>query len=374
MPRVVTAFGTRPEAIKMAPVVYALRRIPGLDVRILLTGQHREQLDSALATFDLRGDVDLSVMLASQPLPELAARLIPAAAAAISELGPAYLLVHGDTMSAFCVALAGFLARVPVGHVEAGLRSGVLDDPWPEEASRRLTDVLTDLDLAPTPLAAQNLLRENKDPATVIVTGNTVVDAVNIAADLRRDEWDEPGLIAVTLHRRESWPILSIMAASLARVASAHPDRHFVYPVHMNPIVRAAVTPALSGLSNVELMEPLEYASMAALLRRADLVVTDSGGIVEEAVSLGTYVAILRNVTERPEGIDAGLAELVGTDETSIETRLNDLLDAPPRRSDPGMLNPYGDGQAAERVASAVSWRLGGGPRPIDWRSAGNPR
>jgi UDP-N-acetylglucosamine 2-epimerase (non-hydrolysing) len=370
MKRVVVALGTRPEVTKMAPVIFALRRQPGLEVLVLLTGQHREQVDSALAVFGIVPDVDLDVMIARQTLPDLAGKVVPVAAQALRDLAPDFVLVHGDTLSTFCVALASFFERLAVGHVEAGLRSGVIDEPFPEEASRRLTDVLTDLDLAPTPLAAQHLLAEGKPPDRVIVTGQTAVDAIRLAADMRPlpERWRGRRLVTVTMHRRENWVILGQLAAAVARVAREHPDRRFVYPMHLNPVVREAVVPVLGGLANVELIDPLDFASMAALMAASELIVTDSGGMIEEGVSLRVHVAILRNVTERPEGIEAGLATLVGTDPPRVYEQVSALLQSSSRAPNPGLADsPYGDGHAAERVAAATAWRLGLGPRPQDW-------
>jgi UDP-N-acetylglucosamine 2-epimerase (non-hydrolysing) len=370
--RVVVAFGTRPEAIKLAPVIFALRRRAELEVVVLLTGQHREQLDTALAAFGIEADVDLGLMSDRQRMPDLAARVIRASAEALRSLQPDYVLVHGDTMSAFCVTLAAFLERIPVAHVEAGLRSGVIDEPFPEEASRRLTDLLSDLDLAPTPLAARNLVAEHKDPDRILVTGQTAVDAIRMAAKLSslRAEWQGRRLVTVTMHRRENWPILAELARAIGTVAERHPERTFIYPMHLNPVVREAVVPELRDLANVELIEPLAYAEMASLMAASELIVTDSGGMVEEGVSLGVFVAILRNVTERPEGIAAGLAELVGTDPLAVERAVEAHLreDRPAATSLAADANPYGDGRAAVRVAQAVAWRLGLAHRPAEWQ------
>lgn len=369
--RVVVAFGTRPEATKMAPVVLAFRRQPNIEVKILLTGQHREQLDSALAVFGIHADADMDVMTARQSLPSLAGRIIAAAPESLRALEPDYLLVHGDTMSTFCMAFAAFLERIPVGHVEAGLRTGIIDEPFPEEASRRLTDVLTDLDLAPTPLAKRHLLDEGKPGDRIFVTGQTAVDAIRMAAGWRLlpDRWRGRRLVTVTMHRRENWPILGDLAEALANVAREFPDRKFVYPVHLNPVVRDAVTPALRNVPNFELLDPLDFADMAALMAASDLIVTDSGGMIEEGVSLGVHVAILRNVTERPEGIQAGLATLIGTDPATVERSVAALLRGVQAGSGRASLvnSPYGDGQASERVCEAVAWRLGLRERPSEW-------
>ena len=370
--RVCVAFGTRPEANKMAPVVRALREALGVHPVTLVTGQHREQLDASLRIFGIVPDADLAVMTERQTLPELTARIVPAAARTLRELAADYVLVHGDTLTTFAVALAAFFEGVPVAHVEGGLRSHDLAQPFPEEANRRLTDVLTDLDLPPTALARRNLLAEGKREETMVVTGNTAVDAVVQASrQARLPRALPPGpVVAITMHRRENLPVMAGLAEALARVARAHPDRTFVYPVHLNPAVREAVTPALRGLVNVLLEDPWDYLGMLALLRRSELVVTDSGGIQEEGAALGVPVAVLRNVTERPEGVEAGVLTLLGNDPPSVEAGLEALFAAPAtleamRRAP----NPYGDGRAGVRVAQAVAWRLGLGPRPRDWQA-----
>ncbi|WP_457633036.1 non-hydrolyzing UDP-N-acetylglucosamine 2-epimerase [Oceanithermus desulfurans] len=370
MKTVTLAFGTRPEAIKMAPVHHALAARDDLRVRVLLTGQHREQLEQALAVFGVTADRDLEAMTERQALPDLFARIVPAAARALADLESDYVLVHGDTLTTFAVAWAAFLEGVPVGHVEAGLRSGRLDEPFPEEANRRLTDVLADLALAPTPGAAANLRAEGFDPARVVVTGQTGIDAVRFAAARGRlPAGLPPGpYVTVTLHRRENWPLLADLAAALARTAGRHPEFTFVYPVHKNPVVREAVRPALADVPNFVLLEPLEFSEMAALLAASELIVTDSGGLQEEGAALGVPVAVARNVTERPEGVEAGILRLAGNEPEGFERTLRELLaDAARRARMAAAPNPYGDGRAAARVAAAVAWRLGLGPRPDDW-------
>lgn len=369
-PRVVVAFGTRPEANKMAPVVDALRRAGQVEVLTLVTGQHREQLDDSLATFGLSADADLNVMTARQSLPDLVGKITPAAATALRELRADYVLVHGDTTTTFAVALAAFLEGAGVAHVEAGLRSFDMRQPFPEEANRRLTDVLTDLDLPPTATARENLLAEGKRAENMVVTGNTAVDAVLAnrgRARLPRG-LPETGLVAVTMHRRENLDVMSDLASSLAAVARAYPQYTFVYPVHLNPRVQEAVRPVLSDVANFRLSDPIDYLSMLALLDRAELVITDSGGIQEEGAALGKPVAVLRNVTERPEGL-GGVLRLVGNDPARVQAALLELL------GDEGELarmraapNPYGDGKASERIAAAVAWRFGLADRPEDWR------
>lgn len=373
-PRVVVAFGTRPEANKMAPVVAALKRDPRLEVLTLVSGQHRQQLDDSLATFGLRADADLDVMTDRQSLPQLIGRITPAAAEVLSGLRADYVLVHGDTTTTFAVALAAFLSGVRVAHVEAGLRSFDLTQPFPEEANRRLTDVLTDLDLPPTELARRNLLAEGKDPEAMVVTGNTAVDAIfaeRARASLPAAVPAGRRLVLVTMHRRENLPVMADLARALAAVARERNDLTFVYPVHLNPAVREAVEPVLSRVPNFLLRDPYDYSSMVALLDAAELVVTDSGGIQEEGAALGRPVAVLRNVTERPEGVEAGVLKLLGNDPAHVERSLLSLLadeeELARMRAAP---NPYGDGRAAERIAQAVAWRFGLAARPADWRPA----
>ncbi|HEX7002981.1 MAG TPA: UDP-N-acetylglucosamine 2-epimerase (non-hydrolyzing) [Trueperaceae bacterium] len=369
--RVCVAFGTRPEANKMAPVVFGLREQPGLEPVVLVTGQHREQLDGSLRLFGLQPAADLAVMTSRQTLPELIARIVPLAAQKLRELRCDYVLVHGDTLTTFAVALAAFYEGIPVAHVEAGLRSFDLAQPFPEEANRRLTDVLTDLDLPPTPLARRNLLAEGKSDERMVVTGNTAVDAVEFARSRARLPGHVPcdRLVAVTMHRRENLPVMRDLAGALANVARANPELTFVYPVHLNPAVREAVRPQLSGLDNVILDDPWDYLSMLALLDRSELVITDSGGIQEEGTALGVPVVVLRNVTERPEGVDAGALVLAGNEPRRVEEIVSALLADPERRDAMRKReNPYGDGRAGSRIAAAVAWRLGLADRPADWR------
>ncbi|MBB6100058.1 UDP-N-acetylglucosamine 2-epimerase (non-hydrolyzing) [Deinobacterium chartae] len=372
MKRVVVAFGTRPEATKMAPVIEALGRSEGLRPIVLVTGQHREQLYSALEVFSIRPDADLEVMTERQTLPDLVGRIVPAAARKLRELEADYVLVHGDTSTTFCVALAAFLEGIPVGHVEAGLRSGNMREPFPEEANRRLTDVLTDLDFPPTALAKLNLLREGKSEEHMLITGQTAVDAVRAVAarSALRPEWQGQRLVAVTMHRRENLPVMGELAGALRRVAEAHPEFTFVYPVHLNPAVRDAVQPHLADVPNFQLIEPLNYSEMAALMRSSELLITDSGGLQEEGAALEVPVAVLRNVTERPEGLEAGVLVLAGNESERAFEVINGLLAHPQRLAAMrGRPNPYGDGHAGERIAQAVAWRLGLGPRPQDWQA-----
>lgn len=370
MKQVVLAFGTRPEATKMAPVYHALRRVEGLEPLVLLTGQHREQLLQALSIFEVPVALNLDVMTERQSLPGLAARILPQAADALKRLKADYVLVHGDTLTTFTVAWAAYLEKIPVGHVEAGLRSHNLYEPFPEEANRKLTDALTDLDLAPTPLSKANLLAEGKSAETVLVTGQTAIDAVLYASKVGQLPRGLPAqkLVTVTMHRRENWEIMGALAEALARAAQEHPDYTFVYPVHLNPAVREAVWPVLEKVQNFVLMDPLEYGAMAALMRHSDLFVTDSGGLQEEGAALGVPVIVPRNVTERPEGVEAGIIRLAGTDPERLYGMVTGLLgDEAERRRMASAKNPYGDGKAAGRCAQGVAWRLGLGKRPEDW-------
>lgn len=373
--RVVLGFGTRPEAIKLAPVYRALETTEGIEPIVLVTGQHQEQLDQALSIFGLTATANMRVMSVRQQLPELAQRILPEAAHHLRELAAEYVIVQGDTLSTFTIAWAAQLERIPVGHVEAGLRSHDMAEPFPEEACRRLTSVIADLHFAPTPLARENLLREGTDPERILVTGQTGVDAILLASargslpPLDRP----PPYVTVTLHRREHWPVMAGLASALADVARGHPETTFVFPVHYNPVVREAVWPILSGISNVMLLDPLEYGAMAALLARSVLIVTDSGGLQEEGTTLGVPVVVVRGVTERPEGIAAGALRLAGTDPARVRETIEDALRSRGRRSAP-VANPYGDGRAAERVARAIAWRFGLAPRPPDWRREAAPR
>ncbi|MCL6521086.1 MAG: UDP-N-acetylglucosamine 2-epimerase (non-hydrolyzing) [Firmicutes bacterium] len=382
-PRVVCVFGTRPEAIKMAPVVRALQARPALDVRIVLTAQHRQLLDQVMEQFGLAADADLDLMRPGQPLEELTARALLALHAELGRWSPDLVLVHGDTTTTLAGALAAFYRRIPVGHVEAGLRSFRLDAPFPEEANRLLTDRLSALHFAPTPRARQNLLREGIPAEGVLVTGNTAIDALLWTveharkADVRAAErllgsWSGRLVLAET-HRRESWEgAIEEVARAVADAVQAHSDVLLLYSVHPNPLVRQAVRRATAGRARVRLVEPQPYGIWAQLMRRAHLVVTDSGGIQEEAPSLHTPVVLAREVSERPEGVEAGTVHLAGTGYEGVRHLVDRLLSDPEawRRSAEAP-NPFGDGRAAERIAQAVEWRLTGrAPRPEEFRPA----
>lgn len=379
--RATIVFGTRPEAIKLAPVARALvaRGDAAVELRIISTGQHDELLDDATRPFALKADVDLGVMRADQDLYDIGRGCLDGLRGELRSFLPEVVIVEGDTASVFFAALAAFFERVPVAHVEAGLRSNRKWAPYPEEIFRRLADVVSDVYLAPTPRARDNLLRENVPADAIHVTGNTAVDAVRAIAQAGGPvESAELGgllerggrLALVTVHRREAFgePIRAIFRA-IARLAGEHPDVHFAYPVHPNPNVRAPAREILSGRANVHLLEPLVYPDLIRFLRASDLVLTDSGGIQEEAPSFGVPVLVLREVTERPEGIEAGVARLVGTEEGRIFAEADRLLRAEgERREMSGATNPYGDGRAGERVADILLHRLRGLPRATeDW-------
>ena len=360
--RVVLAFGTRPEAIKMAPVYIELKKSASLEPVVLLTGQHKTQLEQALEIFHVPAARNLEVMTDRQTLPELAARILPQAAAAFRQLKAEYVLVHGDTLTTFVSAWAAFLEHIHVGHVEAGLRSGSLAEPFPEEANRVLTDALCDTFFAPTEGAESNLLKSGVPAEKIFVTGQTAVDAILFASRQGKfpDQVPPQGrVVTVTLHRRENWPVLRPLAEKLAETARRHGRWTFVFPVHLNPVVREAVVPPLTGLSNVILLDPLEYGQMAALLARSTLILTDSGGLQEEGASLGVPVAVVRNVTERPEGVAAGIVTLLGNDPQTAMERFSALMDDEKRiQSMSASKNPYGDGHAAGRIAAALEQRL----------------
>jgi UDP-N-acetylglucosamine 2-epimerase (non-hydrolysing) len=355
--RVLILYGTRPEAIKMAPVVAALRGRPeSLAVTVCTTGQHRGMLDQVHALFGLRPDADLDLMRPDQHPNELAGRSFAPLDALLRELAPDWMLVQGDTTTALVGALAAFHRRVRVGHVEAGLRTGDLDSPFPEEANRRIIDLLAGALFAPTARARQNLLAEGLPAERIHVTGNTGIDALHMAAaSLPRDS--PAAEVLVTVHRRESFgePLERIFAA-LRALAARFPEVRWVLPVHPNPRVASVARERLAGLANVELHEPFDYPEMIRRMRRARLVLTDSGGVQEEAPAFGTPVLVLRDKTERPEGVAAGVARLVGTDPRRIVTEAVRLLTDPAAHAAMATpANPYGDGAAAARIAGFLA-------------------
>ncbi|MFO6448147.1 non-hydrolyzing UDP-N-acetylglucosamine 2-epimerase [Erythrobacter sp. NE805] len=362
-------FGTRPEAIKMFPVVAALRETGQVDVKVVVTAQHRELLDSVLAVAGLRPDLDLDLMLPDQSLDGLASRILTRFGAALDDLRPDRVLVHGDTLTTMMASLACYFRRIPVGHVEAGLRSGDIYSPWPEEVNRRVTGVVADLHFAPTDTAAKALRLENVDEKSIHVTGNTVIDALlfartrlaeqpSLAPSIAplRERFAGRRIIAVTAHRRENFGAGMAAIAQALQTLASREDVAIIYPVHPNPNVAGIMRPALGDHANIALTDPLDYLDFVAMMEACDLVLTDSGGIQEEAPSLGKPVLVMRDTTERPEGIAAGTARLVGTDPTEILRETSRLLDD--RAAYLAMArahNPYGDGKAASRIAALVA-------------------
>lgn len=368
--KVLTVFGTRPEAIKMAPLVHQLEKDEYFEAKVCVTAQHREMLDQVLGLFKITPDYDLNIMKVGQTLPEVVNRILIELTVVLKEFKPDVVLVHGDTATTFAASLAAYYEKITVGHVEAGLRTYNLYSPWPEEANRRLTGVLTQYHFAPTETSRQNLLKENHSDTTITVTGNTVVDALLMAkakidsdTQLRESlELNFPfldrqkRLILVTGHRRESFGEgFERICESLALTAKRYPNAQIIYPMHLNPNVREPVNRVLKNVSNIYLVEPQEYLPFIYLMNRAYIILTDSGGVQEEAPSLGKPVLVMRDTTERPEAIEAGTVKLVGTDVVTITTELNKLMDNEQEYKEMSFAhNPYGDGKACERILDAL--------------------
>ena len=369
--RILVVAGTRPEAIKMAPVVHALRAA-SFDVRLCSTGQHREMLIQAFADFDLKPDAELDVMQPGQTLAGLSSRLFASLDGLLARESPDAVLVEGDTTTVEVAALCAFYRQIPVGHVEAGLRSHDLRLPFPEELNRRITALATTWHFAPTELARKNLLAEQVAPDSIFVTGNTVVDALlDTRARIAKSPPPLPPrvetaiankspIVLITGHRRESFGQgFENICDALLELALAHPETTFVYPVHLNPAVRAPVHARLSHIANILLEEPLAYRAFVRLMAACRLILSDSGGIQEEGPSLGKPVLIMRDVTERPEGVDAGVNRLVGTSRGSIVAGVSELLtDEGVYRRMSGATNPYGDGTAAKKIAAILQQQL----------------
>lgn len=363
-------FGTRPEAIKMAPLVHALAKSTELRPLVVVTAQHRQMLDQVLELFEITPDADLDIMQPGQTLPDLTARIVKGMTPVLEELKPDLVLVHGDTSTTLSTALAAFYARIPIGHVEAGLRTGNMQAPWPEEMNRRLTAPLASHHFAPTAGSQDNLLREGIDASTVHVTGNTVIDALlQVDAKLKSDPRlraemqtrfpfldPQKRLLLVTGHRRENFGDgFERICKALAELAKRS-DLQIVYPVHLNPNVQEPVHRHLSGLGNVHLIEPQDYLPFVYLMQQSHLILTDSGGVQEEAPSLGKPVLVMRDTTERPEAVEAGTVRLVGTDERRIAEEASKLLDDPAEYERMSMAhNPYGDGLACKRICEAIA-------------------
>jgi UDP-N-acetylglucosamine 2-epimerase (non-hydrolysing) len=371
--RTLTIAGTRPEAIKMAPVIKRLAADARFDSRVCVTGQHRQMLDAVLQQFDIVPDHDLNIMRPNQKLADIAAATLSGLTPVLEEFRPDWVLVQGDTTTTLAASIAGFYCRVRVAHIEAGLRTGDMNAPWPEEGNRKLTSAITGIHFAPTDRSRANLLAEGVAPDTIHVTGNTVIDALlsirdRIAQDAALQASlaarfpviaDYPRMILVTGHRRENFGEgFENICRALAALAASFPDVLILYPVHLNPNVREPVFRLLSGLRNVQLIEPADYIPFVYLMDRSTLIITDSGGVQEEAPSLGKPVLCMRDVTERPEAVDAGTVKLVGTNADRIVKEASLLLtDAKAYGQMSRASNPYGDGRASERIVEVLAQR-----------------
>lgn len=363
MKKVMLVFGTRPEAIKMCPLVKELQSRPGdFEVVVCVTGQHREMLDQVLEVFAVAPDHDLAVMRPGQTLFDVTCDVMLDIRGVLEEEAPDVVLVHGDTTTSFAAALAAFYLQIPVGHVEAGLRTRDLRSPWPEEFNRQAVDVISDWYFAPTEMSRRNLLDEGKPEGKVFVTGNTGIDA--LATTVREDyesqhlDWAAGSrLVLITAHRRENLgEPMRHMFRAIRRVMEEHPDVKAIYPVHLNPLVREAARAELDGFDRLRLIDPLPALDFHNYMARSHVILTDSGGIQEEAPSLGKPVLVMRDTTERPEGVAAGTLKLVGTDEEVIYREFSRLLDDEEAYAAMSQAsNPYGDGQASERIAGILS-------------------
>ena len=370
MKKILVAVGTRPEAIKMAPLIKMLDQDQRFDLRLCITAQHRSMLDQVLNIFDIKPDFDLNLMTEGQELPSITTSIINGMTNIFDEFKPDLLLVHGDTTTTFACALSAYYKKIPVGHIEAGLRTRNIYSPWPEEANRQLTSIVANYHFCPTDTSRQNLINERVKEETIFVTGNTVIDALKMALDrvtndskLIKDmentfQFLDPAkkIVLVTGHRRENFGhgFLKICEA-IKHISSNNNNLQIIYPVHLNPNVQEPVSKILSGIDNVHLLEPLGYLSFVYLMNRCDIILTDSGGIQEEAPSLGKPVLVMRESTERPEGINAGTVKLVGTDAQKIISEVEMLLYNEIEYQKMSRLNnPYGDGKACERICNVL--------------------
>ncbi|HCM2158305.1 TPA: UDP-N-acetylglucosamine 2-epimerase (non-hydrolyzing) [Vibrio parahaemolyticus] len=369
--KILTVFGTRPEAIKMAPLVHALAADDRFEAKCCVTAQHREMLDQVLELFEITPDYDLNLMKAGQTLNDVTARIVQELKPVLQEFQPDVVLVHGDTATTFAASLAAYYEQIEVGHVEAGLRTGNIYSPWPEEANRRLTGVLTKYHFAPTETSKENLLRENFTPEDIFVTGNTVIDALLMVKDKIESDSDlsatlaaqfpflddNKELILVTGHRRESFGGgFERICDALAQTARQHPNVQILYPMHLNPNVREPVNRILGDVENVLLIEPQQYLPFIYLMSRSHIILTDSGGIQEEAPSLGKPVLVMRDTTERPEAVKAGTVKLVGTNTDKIITALEILLKDEVKYKEMSYAhNPYGDGHACQMILDILA-------------------
>jgi len=369
--RILTVFGTRPEAIKMAPLVHALASDARFDVKVCVTAQHREMLDQVLDLFEISPDFDLNLMKPRQDLTDITCSILQGLKPVLTDFKPEYVLVHGDTATTLSSTLASYYQKIKVGHIEAGLRTGNIYSPWPEEGNRKLTGAIADLHFAPTETSKQNLLFENIDPEKIIVTGNTVIDALldvikKLETNVRLKKSlqarfnfldTNKRLVLITGHRRESFGGgFERICEAIAYMAKEFPGVEFVYPMHLNPNVREPVNRLLAGLNNVFLIEPLDYLPFVYLMNKAYVILTDSGGIQEEAPSLGKPVLVMRDTTERPEAVDAGTVKLVGTNVEAIIAELTSLLsDDEAYKAMSFAHNPYGDGNACTRICEVLA-------------------
>lgn len=364
--KILLAFGTRPEAIKMCPLVIELKRKECFEVMVVVTGQHRQMLDQVLAAFDVVPDYDLAVMKEGQTLFDINITVLEGMRKVLTEVAPDLILVHGDTSTTFATALAAFYLQIPVGHVEAGLRTYDIYSPYPEEFNREVVSIISQYNFAPTELAKQNLIREGKRPESISVTGNTVIDALKttVRSDYTHPEleWASGSrLILITAHRRENLgePMYHMFRA-IKRVLDEHEDTKAIYPIHMNPVVRKAAYDVFGAEHNdkIHIIEPMDVLDFHNFMARSYLILTDSGGIQEEAPSLGVPVLVMRDTTERPEGIEAGTLKLVGTNEDVIYKEFTTLLDDESAYDAMAhAVNPYGDGHACERIADIIEMR-----------------
>jgi len=362
-PKVLFTFGTRPEAIKMAPVISAFMNDDSIITKIVRTAQHREMLDQVLSIFDIKGDYDYNIMTEKQSLEFITTSVLERFTSTLKEESPDLVFVHGDTTTTFASALASFYQNIPVAHIEAGLRSWDLRNPYPEEMNRKLADSLSDLHFCPTKTAKDNLIKENVKSKGIYITGNTVVDALtSIIKVIERNNYSvnnrsgDSKIILLTMHRRESLgdPMKEVME-SIRDVIIQNKDSRLIFPVHKNPYVREIVFPVFEGVNRVELIEPLDYLSFIKLMKESYIIVSDSGGIQEEAPTLKKPVLLTRKVTERPEGIESGVVKLVGTDSKTIKRELNNLLnDKDYYESFISKGNPFGDGNAALRILKYI--------------------
>lgn len=375
--KVMTVFGTRPEAIKMAPLVLALKNSRYFETLTVVTAQHREMLDQVLKTFNIQPDYDLNIMHANQTLGEITANVLKLLDNILVENSPDIVLVHGDTTTTFAAGVAAFYQKIPLGHVEAGLRTWNKYSPYPEEMNRQMTDVLSDLYFAPTKQSKDNLLREGHDEHKIFVTGNTAIDALketvheNYRHDALKEINPQHKLILLTMHRRENQgkPMENVFSA-VRKVLLNHPDVDVIYPMHLNPKVRKIAREILENVAQVHLIEPLDVVDFHNLSARSYFIMTDSGGVQEEAPALGKPVLVLRDTTERPEGVTAGTLKLIGTEFDNVKKEMEKLLDdqaAYKKMSESN--NPYGDGNASERIIESLNYFFGNQKKkPVDFQ------